>query len=101
MSDVIKVIEVGSKNKKQAPTDMNERSSRSHTILLCQIESSNGNGRVKRAKLNMIDLAGSEKSKNLGDSDVLHQESNSINLSLLHLSNCIMQLSEGKKYISF
>ena len=101
MTDVMKVIEVGSKHKKQAPTDMNERSSRSHTVLLCQIESTDENGRVKRAKLNMIDLAGSEKHKNLGDSEKLHQESNSINLSLLHLSNCIMQLSEGKKHVSF
>jgi len=33
----------------------------------------------------LIDLAGSEKFNNLGESDTLHNESNNINKSLHHL----------------
>lgn len=63
--------------------------------------SKNEKGIVKRAKLNLIDLAGSEKYKNLGDCETLHKESNNINKSLHHLSNCIIKLSQGDRHIPY
>lgn len=45
---------------------MNERSSRSHTILILEYVQIYPDGLKKQAKLNLVDLAGSEKIKNTG-----------------------------------
>lgn len=42
-------------------TGLNERSSRSHTILVLEYEQKNQDGSIKNAKLNLVDLAGSER----------------------------------------
>lgn len=83
--DVFKLLKQGQKNKKEACTFVNDRSSRGHTVLTIELILRNEKGRVKRCKLNLIDLAGSEKFNNLGESDILHNESNNINKSLHHL----------------
>jgi kinesin family protein 15 len=65
--DIFKLMEQGACNKSVAQTDMNERSSRSHTIFQMFIEQENVHPRseeetiAKVSKLNLVDLAGSEK----------------------------------------
>lgn len=61
---------------------MNERSSRSHTILILEYVQVYPDGLKKQAKLNLVDLAGSEKIKNTGASGKVLKEAQKINLSL-------------------
>ncbi|CAI2365274.1 unnamed protein product [Moneuplotes crassus] len=99
--DVCKILEIGQKHKKQSATHINDRSSRSHTIFLLEVLTERKDGITKKAKLNLIDLAGSEKYSKIGPSEERLKESTNINLSLLQLSNCIKSLSEGHKFVNF
>jgi len=99
--DVCRILEIGQKHKKQSATHINDRSSRSHTIFLLEVIAQRKDGVTKKAKLNLIDLAGSEKYTNIGPSQERQKESTNINLSLFQLSNCIKSLSEGRKFVSF
>ena len=49
------------------------------------------------ARLNLIDLAGSERTDSAGTSGQMLKEGNAINLSLTALGGCIKALSEGKR----
>ena len=99
--DVCEILAIGQKHKKMSATHINDRSSRSHTIFLLEVIGQRSDGLTKKAKLNLIDLAGSEKYKNIGSSQSRLKESTNINKSLHHLSNCIKSLSEGQKFVSF
>ena len=99
--DAFSILKIGQKNKKEASTFINDRSSRSHTVFAIELVLRNQKGRVKRCKLNLIDLAGSEKYNNLGECDNLHKESNNINKSLSYLSKCILSLSQKERHIPF
>jgi kinesin family protein 3/17 len=92
-------MEKGSKNRTKANTDMNADSSRSHSLFLIQIESTetvNGEQCFKTGKLNFVDLAGSERQSKTNATDVRLDEAKNINLSLLALSNVISCLVDGK-----
>eukprot|EP01029_Cantina_marsupialis_P015165 TRINITY_DN3318_c0_g1_i1.p1 TRINITY_DN3318_c0_g1~~TRINITY_DN3318_c0_g1_i1.p1 ORF type:complete len:359 (-),score=74.92 TRINITY_DN3318_c0_g1_i1:325-1401(-) len=99
--DVLTLLWHGAQNRAVSATDMNEHSSRSHTILQLIIEQSTiGAGSdedkiVKRSKLNLVDLAGSEKWKThqlTEFSEQRIQELTSINRSLSTLGNCVRAL---------
>jgi len=57
---VFQVLWKGAKNRAMASTNMNERSSRSHTILGVRLQVEQG-GVVRMSKINLVDLAGSER----------------------------------------
>ena len=61
--DCLMLLKRGERNRITRCTKMNIHSSRSHTILqfLLESEKVDENGMIKRAKLNLGDLAGSEK----------------------------------------
>ena len=64
--DVVALIEFGTKNRHVGATRMNEQSSRSHSVLSTFIESKsfeNGICSVKSSTFHIIDLAGSERTK--------------------------------------
>jgi len=58
---------------------MNDRSSRSHTILVLEYKQLNKDGSVKKAKLNLVDLAGSERIGKTGATGKLLEEAKKIN----------------------
>jgi len=91
----------GSLNRHVASTDMNDTSSRSHSIFSVTIESSimgeDGQQHIKKGKLNLVDLAGSEKSKKTGATGATFKEGININLSLSCLGNVISVLVDGNK----
>lgn len=66
--DMINMIQRGAKNRHVGSTAMNKESSRSHSVLTTIIESksmsSNGVWNMKTSRFHIIDLAGSERSKN-------------------------------------
>lgn len=61
--DCLELMKRGEKNRIIRTTSMNVKSSRSHTIFQILLESSNADkkGNFKKARLNLCDLAGSEK----------------------------------------
>ena len=61
--EIYALMLLGAKNRAISETDMNEHSSRSHTIfqLTLEQEDSSRPGHRLLAKLNLVDLAGSEK----------------------------------------
>jgi hypothetical protein len=105
---IFQLMERGAMNRSMAATNMNERSSRSHTIFQMHIEQEDktktADSVVKVSKLNLVDLAGSEKWDTFGGkiSDIRVQELTSINQSLSALGLCIASLMQsGRSHIPF
>lgn len=98
--DCLTLMKRGEKNRYIRHTSMNMKSSRSHTIFQIIIESNKADhrGRLKKCKLNLCDLAGSEK---IIKGEVMKQahlqELKSINLSLTTLGKVIHSLSQNSK----
>ena len=91
-SDCLTLLRRGEKNRIKRSTHMNFRSSRSHSIYQLLIESNqvDGKGMLKRAKLNLGDLAGSEKVNKEEEMAAAHMlELRNINLSLTTLGKVI------------
>ncbi len=100
-------LEKGFKLRTVAATNMNEQSSRSHSIFTIVVEMStkdpvSGKDMLRVGKLNLVDLAGSERQKKTGATGDTLKEGAKINLSLSALGNVISALSEGKsKHIPY
>eukprot|EP00998_Keelungia_sp_KM082_P009129 NODE_52_length_3030_cov_247.387530_g50_i0.p1 GENE.NODE_52_length_3030_cov_247.387530_g50_i0~~NODE_52_length_3030_cov_247.387530_g50_i0.p1 ORF type:complete len:980 (-),score=299.05 NODE_52_length_3030_cov_247.387530_g50_i0:89-2950(-) len=95
-------MEFADKNRSVGSHALNPESSRAHTIYQINYGkiTKNEGGKVMEtltAKLNLIDLAGSERTDSAGTSGQMLKEGNAINLSLTALGGCIKALSEGKK----
>uniref|UniRef100_A0A669BGK8 Kinesin-like protein n=1 Tax=Oreochromis niloticus TaxID=8128 RepID=A0A669BGK8_ORENI len=76
--------------------DMNEHSSRSHSIFLINIKQENIETEKKLSgKLYLVDLAGSEKVSKTGAEGAVLDEAKNINKSLSALGNVISALAEG------
>uniref|UniRef100_A0A452SLY9 Kinesin-like protein n=1 Tax=Ursus americanus TaxID=9643 RepID=A0A452SLY9_URSAM len=83
--------------------DMNEHSSRSHSIFLINIKQENMETEQKLSgKLYLVDLAGSEKVSKTGAEGAVLDEAKNINKSLSALGNVISALAEGtKSYVPY
>ncbi|XP_031826944.2 uncharacterized protein LOC116424546 isoform X1 [Nomia melanderi] len=106
--NMMSIMKKGDKNRRTGTTNMNERSSRSHTIFRITIESreagGDSDGAIQVSQLNLVDLAGSERARQTGATGERFKEGLHINLSLSTLGLVIMQLSElqdGQKYVNF
>uniref|UniRef100_A0A3B4TKL3 Kinesin-like protein n=1 Tax=Seriola dumerili TaxID=41447 RepID=A0A3B4TKL3_SERDU len=96
--EVMDVIDEGKANRHVAVTNMNEHSSRSHSIFLINIKQENVETETKLSgKLYLVDLAGSEKVSKTGAEGAVLDEAKNINKSLSALGNVIAALSEGTK----
>lgn len=97
---VIAMIESGEAQRHVGATDMNEKSSRAHSLFKIIIESHTRTagraGPVRVSTLNMVDLAGSENAKMTNAKGTRALEAKFINQSLLTLSTIIQRLSEEK-----
>ncbi|CAM0873785.1 unnamed protein product [Alopecurus aequalis] len=99
---VLELIHLGEENRHFGGTNMNVRSSRSHTIFRMVIESSakdqvNSGDAIRVSILNLVDLAGSERIAKTGADGVRLKEGKHINKSLMILGNVINKLSEKGK----
>ncbi|XP_017754603.1 PREDICTED: kinesin-related protein 4-like [Eufriesea mexicana] len=106
--NVLSIMKKGDKKRRIGETNMNERSSRSHTIFRITVESREAGGdsdsAIQVSQLNLVDLAGSERARQTGATGERFKEGRHINLSLSTLSLVIMQLSEsqdGQKHVNF
>uniref|UniRef100_A0A8C0H875 Kinesin-like protein n=1 Tax=Chelonoidis abingdonii TaxID=106734 RepID=A0A8C0H875_CHEAB len=96
--EVMDVIDEGKANRHVAVTNMNEHSSRSHSIFLINIKQENVETEKKLSgKLYLVDLAGSEKVSKTGAEGSVLDEAKNINKSLSALGNVISALAEGTK----
>eukprot|EP00656_Telonema_subtile_P008814 TRINITY_DN14123_c0_g1_i1.p1 TRINITY_DN14123_c0_g1~~TRINITY_DN14123_c0_g1_i1.p1 ORF type:complete len:1043 (+),score=182.11 TRINITY_DN14123_c0_g1_i1:135-3263(+) len=106
IGDVLKLMLAGAENRTTGRTNMNEHSSRSHTVFSLVVnqtsEDEEGVQVIKRGKLNLVDLAGSEKwSAHNGLVDQRIKEMASINQSLSVLGNCVAALSDDRAHVPF
>uniref|UniRef100_A0A4W6EG29 Kinesin-like protein n=1 Tax=Lates calcarifer TaxID=8187 RepID=A0A4W6EG29_LATCA len=96
--EVMDVIDEGKANRHVAVTNMNEHSSRSHSIFLINIKQEHVETEQKLSgKLYLVDLAGSEKVSKTGAEGAVLDEAKNINKSLSALGNVISALAEGTK----
>uniref|UniRef100_A0A336MGS8 Kinesin-like protein n=1 Tax=Culicoides sonorensis TaxID=179676 RepID=A0A336MGS8_CULSO len=96
--DVFEVIEEGKSNRHVAVTNMNEHSSRSHSVFLINVKQENLENQKKLSgKLYLVDLAGSEKVSKTGAEGAVLDEAKNINKSLSALGNVISALADGNK----
>ena len=95
--EVINIMNIGTENRAQACTNMNEHSSRSHSIFIMTINQTNKkDGVAKTGKLYLVDLAGSEKISKTGATGHTLEEAKIINKSLTTLGMVINSLTDGK-----
>ncbi|KAL4181728.1 hypothetical protein AMTRI_Chr12g238850 [Amborella trichopoda] len=103
--DILRLIELGESNRHVGQTNMNARSSRSHTIFRMVIESRGKDApfagdtlttdAVRVSVLNLVDLAGSERIAKTGADGVRLKEGKNINKSLMVLGTVINKLSDN------
>lgn len=104
INDATQLIAQGTQNRAVANTDMNAQSSRSHAILIVQLQRervSSSQEAESRAlivsRLYLVDLAGSERVKKSHVYGRHVNELRAINLSLSALGNCISALSKTRQ----
>lgn len=101
-SDVLELMQFGQTNRAVGSTALNERSSRSHSILTVHVRGIDlKSGSTSRGCLHLIDLAGSERvdrSKVTGDR---LKEAQYINKSLSSLGDVIFALSQKSAHVPY
>lgn len=96
--EVLQTIEDGKSNRMVAVTNMNEHSSRSHSVFLITVKQEHQATKKQLAgKLYLVDLAGSEKVSKTGAQGTVLEEAKNINKSLTALGIVISALAEGTK----
>lgn len=97
VQEVFEVMRRGSNARAVAATNMNQESSRSHSIFVITITQKNvETGSAKSGQLFLVDLAGSEKVGKTGASGQTLEEAKKINKSLSALGMVINALTDGK-----
>jgi len=100
--DVIKYFKVGKQNRASGRTNMNEHSSRSHSILTVSVQGHNFTAGITYfGKLHLIDLAGSERVSRSGATGERLKEAQAINKSLSALGNVLHNLQLKSKHIPY
>jgi len=96
-AEILSLLGAGEKNRSTAATEMNEVSSRSHSVLIVVVSMKLKDGTARVGKLNLADLAGSERVERTNASGSTLEEAKKINQSLSALGNCINALTDAKR----
>lgn len=97
VQEVYEVMRRGGTARAVAATNMNQESSRSHSIFVITVSQKNvETGSAKSGQLFLVDLAGSEKVGKTGASGQTLEEAKKINKSLSALGMVINALTDGK-----
>ena len=99
---VHKLLEKAARHRSVSKTEMNARSSRSHSVFTLRISGHNSITSAKtKGVLNLIDLAGSERVNASGVTGERLTETKNINKSLACLGDVISALANGDKFIPY
>ncbi|XP_058973262.2 kinesin-like protein KIF22-B [Pocillopora verrucosa] len=92
-----------SHQRKTAATKLNPQSSRSHSIVLIQVQKHKQVAPVTKliGKFYLIDLAGSEDNRKTGNEGIRLKESGAINSSLFALGQVVDALNQGLRQIPY
>ncbi|KAM1806130.1 hypothetical protein ACFX11_029308 [Malus domestica] len=100
--DVLELMKIGQKNRAVGATALNERSSRSHSVLTIHVLGKElATGSILRGCLHLVDLAGSErvdKSEAVGER---LKEAQHINRSLSALGDVISALAQKSTHVPY
>ena len=97
VEEVLEVMRRGAAARAVAATNMNQESSRSHSIFVITVTQKNlETGTAKSGQLFLVDLAGSEKVGKTGASGQTLEEAKKINKSLSALGMVINALTDGR-----
>ena len=102
VAEVEGFISTGSNNRTVGRHNMNEHSSRSHLVLTFYARSiAKQDGATARAKLHMIDLAGSERVSKTDATGTRLKEAQNINKSLSALGDVIAATGKKASHVPF
>nr|XP_027193131.1 kinesin-like protein KIN-14K isoform X2 [Cicer arietinum] len=101
-SDVIKLMDIGLKNRAIGATAMNERSSRSHSVVSIHVRWKDfKSGSTLHGNLHLVDLAGSERVDRSEVTGDRLREAQYINKSLSALGDVIFALSQKSSHVPY
>merc|ERR1719387_1951125 len=97
---VVQLLDQGRQAQHTRGTELNQRSSRSHTIFTLDVEFRNKTG-ARRAKIALVDLAGSENVKLSQVEGEGLREASEINTALTALGNVIAALHRRQSHVPY
>lgn len=100
--EIEEIMALASSNRRTANNNINEHSSRSHLVLSVKIRGREiKTGTRTSGKLNLIDLAGSERLKHTSACGQRLKEAQNINRSLSALGDVVAALGCGSKHVPY
>ncbi|KAB2634535.1 kinesin-4-like [Pyrus ussuriensis x Pyrus communis] len=101
-SDVIKLMGIGFKNRAVSATALNERSSRSHSVVTVHVRGKDlKTGSALIGNLHLVDLAGSERVDRSEVTGDRLKEAQHINKSLSSLGDVIFALAQKSPHVPY
>ncbi|KAJ0640970.1 putative minus-end-directed kinesin ATPase [Helianthus annuus] len=100
--DVIRLMNLGHKNRAVGSTAMNQRSSRSHSCLTVHVSGKDlTSGSIVRGCMHLVDLAGSERADKTEATGDRLKEATFINKSLSALGDVIASLAQKSTHVPY
>ncbi|VAI57343.1 unnamed protein product [Triticum turgidum subsp. durum] len=101
-SHVIELMQTGHGNRAMSATALNERSSRSHSVVTIHVRGQDlKTGNTSRGALHLVDLAGSERVDRSAVTGDRLKEAQHINKSLAALGDVIFSLSQKNAHVPY
>lgn len=101
-SDVLELMEIGLRNRAVGATALNERSSRSHSVITIHVRGTDLKTKaIIRGSLHLVDLAGSERVDRSEATGERLKEAQHINKSLSALGDVIFALAQKSPHVPY